>query len=178
MQINCLLLGDTSVGKSAFVERSKTGLFLDRHQPTITNFTQILYETTSGSLQFNLIEGYLNVKIDCAIIFFDVTNLTSFENIEKYFAMVPKNTPILICGNKVDKPQRLVKPKKINKEIKKFNTQYYEFSCKSNYNFYKPFNYFIDKICLPETRFISDYIEPPVPVDLEFFLTDADELND
>jgi GTP-binding nuclear protein Ran len=46
--------------------------------------------------------------------------------------------PIVLCGNKVDMPERKVKAMAITFHRKK-NLQYYEVSAKSNYNFQKPF---------------------------------------
>ena len=46
--------------------------------------------------------------------------------------------PMVLCGNKVDCKDRIVKPKDIYFHRKK-NLQYYDISAKSNYNFEKPF---------------------------------------
>jgi GTP-binding nuclear protein Ran len=51
---------------------------------------------------------------------------------------VCENTPIVLCGNKVDIKDRKVKAKSIVFHRKK-NLQYHDISARSDYNFEKPF---------------------------------------
>ena len=67
--------------------------------------------------------------------------------------------PTVICGNKVDIPDRKVKSKQIHFH-RQVNAMYYDISAKSNYNFEKPFislfrDYFQDSsLCLKQHSYI------------------------
>ena len=62
---------------------------------------------------------------------------------------------MVLCGNKVDMFNRVVKPKQITFHTKK-NLQYYDISAKTNYNFEKPFLYLARKLCKSTTLGFSE----------------------
>mmetsp|Transcript_22294 Transcript_22294/g.62611 ORF Transcript_22294/g.62611 Transcript_22294/m.62611 type:complete len:153 (-) Transcript_22294:179-637(-) len=89
------------------------------------------------------------------LCFFDVTSRVTFKNVPKWHrdvVRVCENIPIVLCGNKVDCKDRLVKGKVIasylqgpsaegdqdNDKVSKY-ANYYDISVRSNYNFEKPF---------------------------------------
>lgn len=71
---------------------------------------------------------------------FDVTSRVTYRNVphwHKDLVRVCEEIPIVLCGNKVDSPDRKVKPKEIWFHRKK-NIQYYDISVKSGFNLERP----------------------------------------
>ncbi|MHB1953264.1 MAG: GTP-binding protein [Sulfobacillus sp.] len=125
-----VLLGDSGVGKTAYVRRFLTGEFLRTHVPTIgAEFRSLSFDTNHGKMTFNvrdcggaemyrgLRDGYY-IGANAAIVMFDVTKPESFAHVVKHvkeFVNVARGTPIVVCGNKVDVRDRAVCPAAIGK---------------------------------------------------------------
>lgn len=120
---------------------------------------------TAGQEKFGgLRDGYY-IKGQCAIIMFDVTSRVTYKNVPNWhrdLVRVCQNTPIVLCGNKVDVKDRKVKAKTITFHRKK-NLQYYDISAKSNYNFEKPFLWLARKLIGdPNLEFVEmPALQPP-----------------
>jgi GTP-binding nuclear protein Ran len=99
-----------------------------------------------------------------AMIFFDVTARMTYKNVPNWFrdfVRVVPDAPIVLCGNKVDVKDRVVKAKSITFHRKK-NLQYYDISAKSNYNSEKPFLYLIRQLARDNNVVFAEYdITPP-----------------
>lgn len=151
-EFNLLVCGDSSVGKTSYINRHTTGEFDDRDKidyPPIkfyTSTTEVTFHITVTSDIYLL--PHLS-KIDAVIIMFDVVFRDTFLRIYKWYEkcreVYGNKIPIIIVGNKVDRVDRRVKPKMIsfflrslldNKEI---FTRYYDLSAKCYFNFEKPF---------------------------------------
>lgn len=96
---------------------------------------------------------------------FDVTSRQSYKNIPNWYRDIIRvcdEIPIVLCGNKVDEKDRVVKPKQITFHRKK-NLQYYDISAKTNYNYEKPFLFLARKVTRqPNLRFVEQIsIVPP-----------------
>jgi len=79
---------------------------------------------------------------------FDVTSRNTYDNVENWHCEVVRvceNIPIVLVGNKVDVEARRVKADDITFHREKI-LQYYDMSCKSNYNFEKPFLWLARKL--------------------------------
>ncbi|KAI4344086.1 hypothetical protein L6164_011357 [Bauhinia variegata] len=155
-----VIVGDGGTGKTTFVKRHLTGEFEKKYEPTIgvevhpldfnTNCGRVRFYCwdTAGQEKFGgLRDGYY-IHGQCAIIMFDVTARLTYKNVPTWhrdLCRVCENIPIVLCGNKVDVKNRLVKAKQVTFHRKK-NLQYYEISAKSNYNFEKPFLYLARKL--------------------------------
>ena len=145
---NIQLLGDSGVGKTAYISRFVTGHFITQHVPTAdatytVKFSKKWYEPSDYFYTFNIFEGESKHQSDGAIIMFDVTNLLSFQSAlnlyTQYHALYPHN-PIVIVGNKAEIRGRKRKVKnKIWYCIASRKIPYYDVSAKSNYNTEKPF---------------------------------------
>ncbi|KAG2379113.1 hypothetical protein C9374_007751 [Naegleria lovaniensis] len=174
-----VLVGDGGVGKTTFVKRHLTGEFEKKYIATVgaevhplkffTNHGPICFETwdTSGQEKFGgLRDGYY-VASHCALIMFDVTSRATYKNVPTWHRDVMRvcdNIPVVLCGNKVDVKDRVVKPKHISFHRAK-NLQYYDISAKSNYNFEKPFLYLLKKLMNdPNLTFIECVPLAPPPV--------------
>ena len=125
-----------------------------------TNCGEVTFECwdIAGQEMFRkLIDGYL-IGAKAAILMFDVTSRTSYKNIPNHYRDVHRvceNIPMVLCGNKVDMFNRVVKPKQITFHTKK-NLQYYDISAKTNYNFEKPFLYLARKLYKSTTLGFSE----------------------
>mmetsp|Transcript_20952 Transcript_20952/g.58925 ORF Transcript_20952/g.58925 Transcript_20952/m.58925 type:complete len:215 (+) Transcript_20952:66-710(+) len=156
-----ILVGDGGVGKTTFVKRHLTGEFEKKYVATLgVEVHPLKFRTNVGTICFNcwdtagqekfggLRDGYY-ILGEAGIIMFDVTNRQSYKNVPKWhrdLVRVCYNIPIVLCGNKVDVRDRVLKPKQINFHRKK-NLQYFELSAKSNYNFEKPFLFLARRLC-------------------------------
>merc|ERR1711939_550763 len=78
-----------------------------------------------------------------------------------------ENIPIVLCGNKADVKDRQITPKQVTFHRKK-SLQYYEISCKSTYNYEKPFLYLARK--LVDEKLCFDAEQAALPPDDEYDL--------
>ena len=159
-----VLCGDGGVGKTTFVKRHKSGDFEKKYVATVgvevrplvftTNYGDICFSVwdTAGQEKFGgLRDGYY-IGGQCGIIMFDVTSRQTYKNVMNWhrdLTRVCDEIPIVLCGNKVDLPDRKVKIKSINFHRKR-NLIYYDISAKSNWNYDKPFLCLAKKLCCKE----------------------------
>ena len=146
-----ILLGDTMVGKTSFINR----FFSEGFDPNLTstiginertkiiNYNETKYKIqiwdTAGQERFESIPRQYYEKMDGVFLFYDVTNEASFNNIIKWlkdiYASGNDNLIIYILGNKVD----LIKERKISFDMglnlyKQKNIKFMEISCKLDLN--------------------------------------------
>ena len=188
-----ILIGDGGVGKTTFVKRHISGEFEKKYVPTLgvdvrplrfnTNYGPVCFNVwdTAGQEKFGgLRDGYY-IQGQCAILMFDVTNRTSYKNVQNWhrdLIRVCENIPIVLVGNKVDVKDRRVKAKNITFHRKK-SIQYYDISAKSNYNFDKPFLSLLRQLTKkPDLCFVGDMaLAPPeVSIDANLIRQYTDEL--
>jgi hypothetical protein len=114
---------------------------------------------------------------------FDLTSRTTYKNVPNWYRDLARvcgkldlltqtyvlNIPCVLCGNKVDVKDRIVKPKSITFHRAK-NLQYYDISVKSNYNFEKPFLYLARKLvgCVLVFFFVANIYQKYRDVNLNF----------
>jgi GTP-binding nuclear protein Ran len=160
-----LIIGNGGVGKTTFIRRHRTGEFEEKYIATMgVAVNPLPFNTNMGTVYLNLWDcagkpefmglrdGYY-IGADAAIIMFDVCNPASYACVPSLVREVRKIRPnihLVICGNKVDKHGRSVRPSHITIP-KRFDIQYYDVSAKSNYNFEKPFLYLLRKLRGDET---------------------------
>ena len=120
-----VLVGDTEVGKTCVLMRLVHKEFTLDTEPTIgaafQNYYMKLDENqtvqlqiwdTAGQEQYKSLAPMYYRAANVAIIFFDLTNETSFKNISLWIDELTQKAPeqisIVICGNKKDLPNRSV----------------------------------------------------------------------
>jgi small GTP-binding protein len=122
------LIGDASVGKTSFYKRlislingNKNYKFNKNYESTEDfNIEKLIFKTNLGNIQIflydtrgqeqisgtDLRDGYL-IGSNSVIILYDVTNKRTLDNLQKWIDNVKRtcspNTPIAVCGNKIDK---------------------------------------------------------------------------
>ena len=149
----CVIVGDTGIGKTAFVIKHITGEFIQIYEPTLgVEVHPHVFNTSHGLFRFNiwdtagqekyrgLGDGYY-VQADCAIVMFDLTSKLSYISSKEYYNAVRNkcpSIPIIIVGMKADisDEQWKVSPDEI--EFNHDTDAYYNVSAKSNYNIEKP----------------------------------------
>lgn len=153
-----VLVGSGGVGKTTFVERHTVGSFRKQYQATpVVEVKSLTFSTNHGLLKFYIwdIAGqskYTDHSVyytaaDGAIVMFSTDSRPSYREVPVWFQDVRKtcgNIPTVICGNKIDLPNPVVKPETITvhrrlAEMSSNPVMYYSISAKSNHNYEKPF---------------------------------------
>ena len=191
-----ILVGDGKVGKTTFVKRHLTGEFGKKYTSTLgVDVYPLYFHTNYGVVRFNiwdtagvekfggLRDGYY-ILGQGAIVMFDVTKKSTYNNAEKWHEDVVRvcgNIPIILCGNKNDASHpHQVKSKDINFH-RKVGCTYYDLSVKSNYNFEKPFLALARALTKREDLRFTEHpaIEPPtVQLDAATILRYEKELKE
>jgi len=144
-----VLVGDTGVGKSCWVQRYLSlGFQKQDKSPLGVEIVQLNLMTNNGLVKFNIWDCSGQEKLgvfrdahylsaNCAIIMFDVTSRVTYKNVTKWHKDVTGicgSIPTVVVGNKVD---REVEAKNIIFNQSKY-MQYCELSAKSGYQYEKP----------------------------------------
>ena len=162
--------------KQRLLRRHLTGEFERKYVATLgVDVHPVTFHTSHGAITFDiwdtagqekfggLRDGYY-IQGKCGIIMFDVTSRITYKNVPNWhrdLVRVCENIPIVLCGNKVDMKDRVVKSKQITFHRKK-NLQYYDISAKSNYNYEKPFLWIAQKLSGTELNFTEmPALRPP-----------------
>lgn len=149
-EYKCVIVGDGGVGKTTFLERLSGNKFDPRYFATLgVNFHNVDVEYEDNSKKKNKVEfhildvagqenfsGYRDnyyEKADCAIIFFDTTNLITFNHVKYWINEISVHTKnILIVGNLIDLKEKVLTKDKVSTEL--HNIPYVEISCKTGEN--------------------------------------------
>ena len=171
MTLKILIVGDSSVGKTNFINRFIENKFNNNYMTTsgidlktanleIKNKNiRIQIWDTAGQEKYKAITKNLFLKVMGAIIIFDITNEKSFNNLKNWVQMVKEecgpHMTIIIVGNKND----LIEQRKINEEeviayANKQKLDYIETSCKTGENVKKAVTILCEKIL--ETKEINE----------------------
>ncbi|KAL0212537.1 hypothetical protein RCL1_006163 [Eukaryota sp. TZLM3-RCL] len=125
-RLKIITLGDPSVGKSTLVKRFCENRFVSKYLATIgvdygvkpvtlpsNNSARVSFFDFSGLSDFLEVRNEFYSDSHGAILVFDVTNRSSFENLRNWIIEArrydaPSSLIIHVCANKVDKPPRTV----------------------------------------------------------------------
>jgi len=152
--INCILLGDKSSGKNSFINILLEKDYSDK--PSKEDLYIFCSEINNGKyfLKINNIkekdksmEKNLYKKSDIFLLFFDVTNKESYEEIKKMLEGIVyekgknDNYEILLIGNKIDENKdRAIDGKTAKKFADEKNMRYIECSCLKKINIFEILN--------------------------------------
>ena len=140
--IKLVLLGDSGVGKTTLISNYLNKPFHQHHVSTIgAGFFELninvgeeivsfhVWDTGGQEVYKSLVPQYLR-GAESAFILFDVTNIDSFNNINKWYEMtknVSPNINVILFGNKNDlENSRIVSIETINQFIIENNFIYFE----------------------------------------------------
>jgi small GTP-binding protein len=121
--LKVVLIGDSSVGKSALFNRIKSNSVPAQAKATVgIDFAKIPYQLSNGEEQllqvwdtagqekFQSVTTHHYRGTDGVMIVYDITNQSSFFNVGRWLAEVRDNTdegvPIVLVGNKIDLADR------------------------------------------------------------------------
>jgi small GTP-binding protein len=157
--LRIVLLGDSSVGKTAFMNRFFSNTFSETFLSTIgiddaTTFIKIqgsIYKVTvwdtAGQERFRSLPKKYYQNADGIFLLFDVGKKESFDNIKSWMKDIRDNTMkqinaegsdgliIYLIGNKIDiVDERVITREMAERQANELNMKYYEVSCKANIN--------------------------------------------
>jgi len=155
--INCLLLGNSSVGKTSFVN-SLMNKDIIQAEPTARVSENIFlaeifdekiffYINDISGQEKDIQKSYFK-NSDGILLFFDVTNEESFNQINSWISLIEVNKgnlnynyELLLIGNKIDDNDKRQVPKQTAKKFaERKNIKYFECSCLKKINIYEIFN--------------------------------------
>eukprot|EP00535_Pseudo-nitzschia_heimii_P009691 CAMPEP_0197194770 /NCGR_PEP_ID=MMETSP1423-20130617/29845_1 /TAXON_ID=476441 /ORGANISM="Pseudo-nitzschia heimii, Strain UNC1101" /LENGTH=315 /DNA_ID=CAMNT_0042648249 /DNA_START=148 /DNA_END=1093 /DNA_ORIENTATION=- len=170
--VSVLILGDSGVGKTSFLNRHMTGQPTIEHEPTTSiGVAQIVLPTNHGFIKLHTIDtigtqpmgglekDYFHA-VQCVIIMFDVTNPKSYKNATKKWLRevdsIDPNLPKILLGNKADlEAERQIQREDITFH-KKNNRSYFDLSVKDMTNIEIPFLCLLLKITgIQDLRFVQ-----------------------
>jgi GTP-binding nuclear protein Ran len=148
------------VGKTAFINRHRTGAFDEPYVATMgVEVVPLTFYTTKGPVVLHMwdcpgkteyagLGDYYWSGADGAILMFDVGNLFTYRQIPALHRAMMEHSPdlpVVLCGNKVDCRNHQVKPEMITYH-RTARLRYYDTSARSCYNFEKPVLYLLRKL--------------------------------
>ena len=163
LTLKLLIVGDSSVGKSNFVMRlinnefnknymTTSGIDLKTTDIEIKNKKiHIQLWDTAGQEKYKAITKNLFLKVMGALILYDITNETSYNNLKAWVSLIKeecgKHMQLILVGNKSD----LNLDRKVDKEVvinyaKEQKIEYIETSSKTGENVKKAVTMLCEKI--------------------------------
>ena len=158
-----VFIGNTAVGKTSIISQFVYGTSSPEHQPTIgidflaksvndgTKTVRMQIWDTAGQEKFHaLIPSYIR-NSTVAVMVFDITSQTSFEDVKKWHRTVDDiaNPTLVVVGNKVDlEDEREVTFEQANQYAQSINASYMETSARTPINITELFE-MIAKIPIP-----------------------------
>ena len=162
-KVKIALVGDFSIGKSSLLET-----YVNENEKTAINATigvdfrhSIVHREnytyklhlwdTAGQEKFQAIVTSYFRDLDVAIIIFDMTNINSFNNLDKWVNLVSfinknENLLIYLVGHKIDCKEREILNSTINKKVKFFDCKYFETTIKNPESIKKLFKQIVDDV--------------------------------
>ena len=150
--IRIVLLGDTTVGKSAFLTRYFKNSFNDTFIMTIgiddenqiikvfnTHYKLTVWDT-AGQERFRSLPKRYYQNADGILLLYDVTQENTFKNIRNWVKDIHENSNIgdkqslFLIGNKIDLPDRVISKSEAEELAKELHMEFCEVSCKINMN--------------------------------------------
>jgi Ras-related protein Rab-8A len=159
-----LLLGDSSVGKTCFLLRYSDDTFTENHISTIGldyRFKLVNLENdkkvklqiwdTAGQDRFRAITKNYYKGAHGIILIYDVTNISTFNNIKSWVTQIRENTTekikIVLVGNKIDEEElRKISSDEGQKLAVEYDLKFFEASAKKNIRVTEVFNYITEEI--------------------------------
>ena len=158
-----IIIGDTCVGKSNILSRYIKDEFREDSKSTVgvelgTKFLKIkgtgaklqIWDTAGQERYRSITSSYYKGSHGCFVVY-DITNETSFENVDKWFEQAQKEAnkdiSVILVGNKCDlENERKVSKEKGEEKAKNFNCPFFETSALSKIEIDDIFNEMVNNI--------------------------------
>ena len=158
--LSFILIGDSTVGKTCFLNRYFKNQFTETFLSTIgidkemkhvkvgkDNYKLTVWDT-AGQERFRCLPKKYYQNADGVLLLFDVTNEETFTSVSNWMKDVKDNSnktisndankqsdiSLYLIGNKIDKPDRVITREKAEEMAKSLGMKYFEVSCKINMN--------------------------------------------
>ena len=166
-EINCIVAGDSFVGKTNLLLRFVDDKYDDESLQTIgidikykditlddKKYKLDLYDT-AGQEKFRSAVYKFFRKSDCVFLVYEITNRKSFENISNWIkeckSNASENVLIVLIGNKCDlNEKRQVTTEEGENLAKKYKISFYETSAKTGKNVQEAFTEFLKNLSVKE----------------------------
>ena len=158
--LSFILIGDSTVGKTCFLNRYFKNQFAETFLSTIgidkeMKFVKIGNDSykltvwdTAGQERFRCLPKKYYQNADGVLLLFDVTNEETFTSVSNWMKDVKDNSgknisndankeseiSLYLIGNKIDKADRVITREKAEEMAKSLGMKYFEVSCKINMN--------------------------------------------
>ena len=156
--LKVIVIGDSCVGKTNFIFRFVENRFSQNYITTVgfdyrskiitlpksKKKVKLQIWDTAGQERYNSVNKNLFQKVQGVIIMYDITNKSSFENINKWLYLLSQNVTDkakILVGNKLDlsEEKRIVTEEEGQKIADKNDMPFYETSSKTGENVEKIF---------------------------------------
>ena len=158
--LSFILIGDTTVGKTCFLNRYFKNTFVEAFLSTIgidkeiklvkvgnDNYKLTVWDT-AGEERFRCLPKKYYQNADGVLLLFDVTKEETFISVSNWMKDVKDNSnktisndannqsdmSLYLIGNKIDLPNRVISREKAEELAKSLGMKYFEVSCKINMN--------------------------------------------
>lgn len=158
--IKCVILGDSTVGKTSIIRRYFYNHTDDKEQSTIgamflqkfidyTDDTrvQLQFWDTAGQERYKALVPMYVKGANIVLIAYDITNKQSFESIDRWvgFLLNLQNVKIVLISNKNDLAHKKVISNVMGqRKADEIDAQFFDVSAKENTNINKLFDYIIE----------------------------------
>ena len=158
--LSFILIGDSTVGKTCFLNRYFKNQFTETFLSTIGIDKEMKYVKvgndsykltvwdTAGQERFRCLPKKYYQNADGVLLLFDVTNEETFTSVSNWMKDVKDNSnktisndankeseiSLYLIGNKIDKPDRVISREKAEEMARSLGMKYFEVSCKINMN--------------------------------------------
>ncbi len=148
--VQLLVIGDSSVGKTSLITRYTNGIFKEEYLATVgldyyskteeidNQKIQIKLWDTAGQERYKALTQNYFRSAEGVLLAFDVTNEESFKNLKEWISSIKVNMeskniflPLIIIGNKIDKDDREIEKEEAEKFASENNYKYFETSAKT-----------------------------------------------
>ena len=161
--IKIAVLGDSQTGKTSICNSI---MGIDFHEETLATISAANYETrstlkngeeikvilwdTAGQERFRSVAFNIARSTQGIVLVFDLTNRTSFENINVWLEQIKENLNnpcIVLFGNKNDRPkeQWKVTIEEAEEFAKKINLKFFEISAKTKFGINEGLSYIVNE---------------------------------
>ena len=168
ISINIIELGNTTVGKTAYLIRNTENKFkpslstvgIDTRKKRIElengKKVNVKFYDTSGQERYHSLSANFIKNADGIVLMYDITNRESFDTISRWWNNIlehkEKDFPVILVGNKCDlKDERKVQKEEGEKIAKEYNVKFYEASNKDGINVEESSRELIKKILSRKT---------------------------
>jgi small GTP-binding protein len=159
-----VIIGDSNVGKTCFIERYCEDRFGDT-QPTIgalhkiktVDDIQLDIWDTAGQERFKSMVPMYYKGAKAIIVAFDITSVASFDGAKRWLNEIESSTAnmvIILLANKIDLEKRMISKETAKNFADGKNIAYFESSAKENLNVKEVFEFIAGKI--KESNFKSN----------------------